>query len=50
MSSLPHKGASPILLSYVAQSTGAGGTGVSTFKLPRAAIEDIVKLVMAGAR
>jgi hypothetical protein len=50
---LPHKGASPIFLTYVAEGPSAragAGSAVSTFKLPRAAIEDIARLVMSGGR
>jgi hypothetical protein len=47
---LPGKGSSPIVLSFVSQppsQAAAGGSALMTFKLPRAAIEDIVKLAMS---
>ena len=50
VASLPGKGSSPVLLTFLSQgpsATAAGGSAVATFKLPRAAIEDIVKLVMS---
>jgi hypothetical protein len=50
VASLPGKGATPILLSFLSQGPSQeapGGSAVATFKLPRAAIEDIVKLVMS---
>ncbi len=53
LGTLGNKGASPIAFTYVAQAPSAeaaGGTSVSTFKLPRAAIEDIARNVIAGAR
>jgi hypothetical protein len=48
--SLPGKGATPILLTFLSQGpsqASPGGSAVTTLKLPRAAIEDIVKLVMS---
>ena len=48
--SLPAKGATPILLTFLSQGpsqSAPGGSAVATFKLPRAAIEDVVKLAMS---
>jgi hypothetical protein len=50
LGALPNKGSTPMVLTWTAQApsqAAAAGSGVATFKLPRAAIEDIVKLVMA---
>jgi hypothetical protein len=50
LGSLPAKGTTPIVFSFLSQGpsqTAAGGSAVATMKLPRGAIEDIVKLVMA---
>lgn len=47
---LPSKGMTPIVLSFTSQAPSqgaAGGSAVATFKLPRAAIEDIVKVAMS---
>jgi hypothetical protein len=44
------QGASPVLVTFLAQGPnekGAGGSAVSTLKLPRAAIEDLVQLSMS---
>lgn len=49
LGSLPSKGTTPIALTFLAQgpSQGAGGgSAVATLKLPRAAIEDLVRLAM----
>jgi hypothetical protein len=46
---LEHKGTTPITMTFAAQGpspSAASGTSVTTFNLSRAAIEDIVKLVM----
>jgi hypothetical protein len=51
VASLPGKGATPIALTFVSQGPSkdaAGGAAVATLKLPRAAIEDIVKLAMSS--
>lgn len=48
--SLPGKAQAPILLTFLSQGpspSAPGGSAVATFKLPRAAIEDIVKLAMS---
>ena len=50
LNTLPSKGATPILATFVAQGPSqeaAGGSAVATFKLPRGAIEDIVRLAMS---
>jgi hypothetical protein len=50
MGSLPAKGTTPIVFSFVSQGpsqSAAAGSAVATMKLPRGAIEDIVKLVMS---
>jgi hypothetical protein len=50
VSQLPGKGSAPIVLTFVSQGpsqTAPGGSAVATFKLPRPAIEDIVKLAMS---
>ena len=50
VASLPAKGATPILLTFVSQGpsqSAPAGSAVATFKLPRAAIEDIVKIAMS---
>jgi hypothetical protein len=50
LASLPAKGSTPILLSFLSQGPSKeapGGAAVMTFRLPRPAIEDIVKLVMS---
>jgi hypothetical protein len=50
LGSLPSKGTTPILATFVAQGPSqeaAGGSAVATFKLPRGAIEDIVRLAMS---
>ena len=50
LGSLPAKGGTPIVFSFTSQGpsqTAAGGSAVATMKLPRGAIEDIVKLVMS---
>ena len=49
VSALPAKGSTPILLTFLSQGPSAsapGGSAVTTFTLPRGAIEDLVKLVM----
>lgn len=51
LGSLANKGASPIVMAFTAQGpspSAAAGTSVSTFKVPRAAIEDIVRLALSG--
>ncbi|HEY8073205.1 MAG TPA: hypothetical protein VIF62_03830 [Labilithrix sp.] len=53
LGALSNKGASPITFTYLAQgpsAEAAAGTSVSSFKLPRAAIEDIARIVVSGAR
>jgi len=48
--SLPGKAQTPLLLTFLSQGpspSAPGGSAVATFKLPRAAIEDIVKLAMS---
>lgn len=50
LNALPAKGATPIVLTFVSQGpsqANAGGSAVATFKLPRGAIEDIVRLAMS---
>ncbi len=50
VASLPAKGAAPILLTFLSQGPSPlapAGSAVATFKLPRAAIEDIVKIAMS---
>ncbi len=50
VASLSAKGATPILLTFVSQGpsqAAPAGSAVATFKLPRAAIEDIVKIAMS---
>ena len=50
LASLNAKGATPILLTFLSQGPSASapaGSAVATFKLPRAAIEDIVKIAMS---
>lgn len=50
LNALPSKGTTPIVLTFVSQGPSAGATGgsaVATLKLPRAAIEDIVRLAMS---
>ena len=50
LGSLPSKGATPIVLTFVSQGpsqANAGGSALATFKLPRGAIEDIVRLAMS---
>lgn len=47
---LPSKGLTPITLSFTAQpasQNAAGGSAVANLKLPRAAIEDLVKVMMS---
>lgn len=47
---LPSKGNTPVVLSFVAQppsEKSPGGAAVTTLKLPRAAIEDVVKVAMS---
>jgi hypothetical protein len=49
LTGLPNKGATPVLLSFKSDSPsdGAkGGSATSTLRVPRAAIEDVVNLVM----
>ncbi|MBX3188154.1 MAG: hypothetical protein KF819_14125 [Labilithrix sp.] len=53
LGTLQHKGATPIVLTFAAEgpsASAAGGSARATFRLPRAAIEDLVKGVMSGAR
>lgn len=48
--SLPAKGNTPMLLTFLSQGpsqAAPGGSAITTLKLPRAAIEDLVKLVMS---
>jgi hypothetical protein len=50
MGALANKGSTPVLLTFLSQGpsqSAPGGSAVATFKLPRAAIEDIVKLAMS---
>lgn len=50
VSQLPGKGSTPIVLTFLSQGpsqASPGGSAVATFKLPRPAIEDIVKLAMS---
>jgi hypothetical protein len=50
LNALPAKGTTPIVLTFVSQGpspANAGGSAVATFKLPRGAIEDIVRLAMS---
>lgn len=50
LGSLPSKGTTPIVLTFVSQGpsqANAGGSALATFKLPRGAIEDIVRLAMS---
>ncbi|MDB5213801.1 MAG: hypothetical protein JWO86_1728 [Myxococcaceae bacterium] len=50
LSALPTKGTTPITMTFVSQGpSGAntGGSAVATLKLPRGAIEDIVRLAMS---
>jgi hypothetical protein len=50
LGALPSKGTTPIALTFVSQAPApgtAGGSAVATLKLPRGAIEDIVRLVMS---
>jgi len=50
LGTLPSKGTTPILATFVSQGPSqeaAGGSAVATFKLPRGAIEDIVRLAMS---
>ena len=50
VASLPGRGATPILLTFLSQGpspSAPAGSAVATFKLPRAAIEDIVKIAMS---
>lgn len=47
---LPAKGNAPVTLTFLSQApsqAAAGGSAVTTLKLPRAAIEDIVKVAMS---
>jgi hypothetical protein len=52
LGTLASKGATPIVLTHVAlapaQPNAAAGSSVATFKLPRAAIEDIARVVIGG--
>ena len=51
LGSLPGKGQTPIVLSFTSQGPSQGaaaGSAVATFKLPRGAIEDIVKIALSG--
>ena len=51
MNSLPGKGQTPIVMSFTSQppsKDAAAGSAVATFKLPRAAIEDIVKIALSS--
>ena len=53
LAGLPHKGTSPITITVASQGPAAGapgGVSTSTFKLPRAAIEDIVRLALDQQR
>ncbi len=48
LGALPHKGTTPVTLTFTAQAPSkdaAGGSALSTFRLSRAAIEDIVKFL-----
>jgi hypothetical protein len=50
LGALPSKGTTPIVFTFVSQGpsqAAAGGSAVATFKLPRGAIEDIVRLAMS---
>jgi hypothetical protein len=50
LGALPSKGTTPIALTFVSQAAApgtAGGSAVATLKLPRGAIEDIVRLAMS---
>ncbi|MDB4936310.1 MAG: hypothetical protein JWP87_3282, partial [Labilithrix sp.] len=50
VNALPAKGSTPVVLSFVSQppsAAAAGGSALMTLKLPRPAIEDIVKLAMS---
>lgn len=47
---LPAKGTTPVVLTFASQppsETAPGGSAVTTLKLPRAAIEDVVKVAMS---
>lgn len=49
--SLPNKAATPITMTFAAEKgspTAAAGTATSTLRIPRAAIEDVVRLVMSA--
>jgi hypothetical protein len=51
LSSTPNQGRSPIVLTFAAKGPSqeaAAGSAVSTFKLPRGAIEDIVRIAFAS--
>ncbi len=51
LDSLPSKGATPIVLSFTSlppSQGAASGSAVATFKLPRAAIEDLVKIALSS--
>ena len=50
LGALPSKGTTPIALTFLSQAPSqgtAGGSAVATLKLPRGAIEDIVRLAMS---
>jgi hypothetical protein len=51
LGALANKGETPIVTTFAAQppsQDAPAGTAVATFKLPRAAIEDVVKLVISS--
>lgn len=53
LGSLAHKGTTPILFTFKGEgpdATGAAGHAVSTFKVPKAAIEDVVRAAMSSIR
>ena len=50
LNSLPSKGQTPILITFQSQGPAAGGAGsaVATFKLPRGALEDMIKIALSS--
>jgi hypothetical protein len=50
VAALPHKGTTPVIVSGLAETpsdAARGGASVGTLRIPRAVIEDLVKLVMS---
>ncbi|CAN5918481.1 hypothetical protein BH11MYX4_BH11MYX4_43260 [soil metagenome] len=50
LGSLPSKGQTPIVLTFTSQGPAAGsaGSAVASFKLPRGAIEDMIKIALTS--